>query len=174
MTIYSLDVLLLLFGPSLLFQVQFWLLVPDQHTGFSGGRSGGLVFPSLSEFSTVYCDPHSTHTILRTYYCTYYHTILSWPLRNDIKSLRNHKSAFHWEKKMDILVFTQAVERGVRRFIWIIEIQMEESGWMAQLSCEGFVLLRGPQKDYHQDSTWNNKMMLSEMKSNHSSNSPTA
>ena len=26
---------------------------------FSRGRSGGLVFPSLSEFSTVYCDPHS-------------------------------------------------------------------------------------------------------------------
>ena len=25
------------------------------HTGFSRGRSGGLVFPSLSEFSTVYC-----------------------------------------------------------------------------------------------------------------------
>ena len=25
---------------------------------FSGGRSGGLVFPSLSEFSTVCCDPH--------------------------------------------------------------------------------------------------------------------
>ena len=31
----------------------------DLHTGFSGGRSGGLVFPSLEEFSTVYCDPHS-------------------------------------------------------------------------------------------------------------------
>ena len=30
----------------------------DLHTGFSGGRSGGLVFLSLSEFSTVYCDPH--------------------------------------------------------------------------------------------------------------------
>ena len=29
------------------------------HTGFSRGRSGGLVFPSLSEFSTVDCDPHS-------------------------------------------------------------------------------------------------------------------
>ena len=27
--------------------------------GFSRGRSGGLIFPSLSEFSTVYCDPHS-------------------------------------------------------------------------------------------------------------------
>ena len=31
----------------------------DLHTDFSGGRSGGLVFPSLSEFSTVCCDPHS-------------------------------------------------------------------------------------------------------------------
>ena len=29
------------------------------NTDFSGGRSGGLVFPSLSEFSTVCCDPHS-------------------------------------------------------------------------------------------------------------------
>ena len=26
---------------------------------FSRGRSGGLVLPSLEEFSTVYCDPHS-------------------------------------------------------------------------------------------------------------------
>ena len=35
------------------------MLLPDLHIGFSRGRSGGLVFPSLSEFSTVYCDPHS-------------------------------------------------------------------------------------------------------------------
>ena len=34
-------------------------LLPDLYTDFSRGRSGGLVFPSLSEFSTVYCDPHS-------------------------------------------------------------------------------------------------------------------
>ena len=47
MTIYSLDVLLFLFGTSLLFHVQFELLLPDLHTGFSRGRSGGLVFPSL-------------------------------------------------------------------------------------------------------------------------------
>ena len=33
-------------------------LDPDLHTNFSRGRSGGLVFPSLSEFSTVDCDPH--------------------------------------------------------------------------------------------------------------------
>ena len=59
MTIYSLDVLLFLFGTSLLFHVQFYLLLPDLHTDFSRGRSGGLVFPSLSEFSTVDCDPHS-------------------------------------------------------------------------------------------------------------------
>ena len=34
-------------------------LLPDLHTNFSRGRSGGVVFPSLSEFSTVSCDPHS-------------------------------------------------------------------------------------------------------------------
>ena len=33
-------------------------MLPDLHIGFSRGRSGGLVFLSLSEFSTVYCDPH--------------------------------------------------------------------------------------------------------------------
>ena len=32
-------------------------MLPDLHTSFSRGRSDGLVFPSLSEFSTVYCDP---------------------------------------------------------------------------------------------------------------------
>ena len=55
---YSLDVLLFLFGISLLFHVQFQLLLPHLYTGFSRGRSGGLVFPSLEEFSTVDCDPH--------------------------------------------------------------------------------------------------------------------
>ena len=59
MTIYSLDVLLFLFGTSLLFHVQFYLLLLDLHTDFSGGRSGGLVLPSPSEFSTVYCDPQA-------------------------------------------------------------------------------------------------------------------
>ena len=33
-------------------------MLPDLDIGFSRGRSGGLVFPSLSEFSTVSCDPH--------------------------------------------------------------------------------------------------------------------
>ena len=59
MTIYSLDVLLFLFGTSLLFHVQFKLLLLDLHVGFSRGRLDGLVFPSPSEFSRVYCDPHS-------------------------------------------------------------------------------------------------------------------
>ena len=53
MTIYSLDILLFLFGTSLLFHVQFELLLPDLHTDFSRGRSGGLVFPSLSEISSL-------------------------------------------------------------------------------------------------------------------------
>ena len=34
-------------------------MLPDLHIGFSGDRSGGLVFLSLSEFSTVCGDPHS-------------------------------------------------------------------------------------------------------------------
>ena len=41
---------------SQLFHVWFQPLLLDLHIGFSRGRSGGLVFPSLSEFSTVYCD----------------------------------------------------------------------------------------------------------------------
>ena len=57
MTIYSLDVLLFLFGTSLLFHVQFSLLLPDLHTEFSRGRSGGLIYLPLEEFSTVCCDP---------------------------------------------------------------------------------------------------------------------
>jgi len=40
------------------------MLLPDLHIGFSRGISGGLVFPSLSEFSTVYCDPHSQRLTL--------------------------------------------------------------------------------------------------------------
>ena len=35
------------------------LLLLDPHADFSGGRSGGLIFPSLSEFSTIYYNPHS-------------------------------------------------------------------------------------------------------------------
>ena len=39
-------------------------MLPDLHTGFSRGRSGGLVFPSLKEFSTVYCEPHKDFGIV--------------------------------------------------------------------------------------------------------------
>ena len=33
-------------------------MLPDLCIDFSRCRSGGLLFPSLSEFSTVYCDAH--------------------------------------------------------------------------------------------------------------------
>ena len=33
-------------------------MLPDLHIGFSRGRSGDLVFPSLEEFSRVCCDLH--------------------------------------------------------------------------------------------------------------------
>ena len=54
MIVYSLAALLSRLGTSLLFHVQFELVLLDLHTDISGGRS----FSSLSEFSTVYCDPH--------------------------------------------------------------------------------------------------------------------
>ena len=41
-------------------------MLPDQHTDFSGGRSAGLVFPFLEEFSTVCCDPHKGFGIFNT------------------------------------------------------------------------------------------------------------
>ena len=43
LTIYSLDILLSQFGPSLLFHVQFLLLLLDLNTGFSGGRYGNII-----------------------------------------------------------------------------------------------------------------------------------
>ena len=58
-TKYILDIFLSQLGTSLLFHIQFWLLLLDLHTNFSRDRSGGLVVPSLEEFSTVCCDPHS-------------------------------------------------------------------------------------------------------------------
>ena len=39
------------------------LLFPNLYKCFSRGRSGGLVFPSLEEFSTVYCDPNSQNAL---------------------------------------------------------------------------------------------------------------
>ena len=52
-TIYIFDILLSQFGTSLFFHVWFYLLLLDVHTDFSGGRSGGLVFPPLEEFSSL-------------------------------------------------------------------------------------------------------------------------
>ena len=39
--------------------LQFRLLLPDLHTGFSGGRWGGLGFPSLSEFPSLLYSIHN-------------------------------------------------------------------------------------------------------------------
>ena len=36
----------------------------DLYTGFSRGRSGGLVFLSLEEFPTVCCDPHKGFSVV--------------------------------------------------------------------------------------------------------------
>ena len=64
MTIYSLDVLLSQFWTSLLFHVKFELLLPDLHTDVSRGRSGDLVFPSLSEFSSFLLQINKPFSVL--------------------------------------------------------------------------------------------------------------
>ena len=53
MTIYSLDVLLFLFGASLLFHVQFSLLLPYLHISFSRGRSGACLFQNFPQFVVI-------------------------------------------------------------------------------------------------------------------------
>ena len=58
---YSLYILLSQFWTSPLFHVQLLL---DLHTDFIGGRSGGLVFPSLEEFSTACYDPHKGFSLV--------------------------------------------------------------------------------------------------------------
>ena len=54
MTIYSLDILLFLFGTSVLFHVQFKLLPPDLHTDFSAGRSGDNLFKNFPQFVVIH------------------------------------------------------------------------------------------------------------------------
>ena len=41
------------------------MFLPDLHTDFSGGRSGGMVFLSLSEFSAVCRDSHKGFGIVK-------------------------------------------------------------------------------------------------------------
>ena len=53
MTVYSLGILLFLFGTSLLFHDHFQLLLPDLLTDFSRGRTDSLVFPSLTQFVVI-------------------------------------------------------------------------------------------------------------------------
>ena len=58
MTIHSIDVFLSQFGTSLLLHVRMELLPLAPHTDASGDRSGGLICPSLEEFSLVCCNPY--------------------------------------------------------------------------------------------------------------------
>ena len=58
MTIHSLVILLSQFGMSIV-PCPVVTVILDLHTSFSRGRLGGLVVPSLEEFSIVCCDLHS-------------------------------------------------------------------------------------------------------------------
>ena len=72
-------------------------MLPDLHTDFSRDRSGDLEFPSLSEFSTVCCDPHNKQdfgivnkaeiNVFLELSCFFYDPI-------DVGNLISHSSAF--------------------------------------------------------------------------------
>ena len=54
---YNLDILLSRFGTSLLFHIQFQMLLSDLHTGFSGGRLGvwySHLFQNFSQFVVIH------------------------------------------------------------------------------------------------------------------------
>ena len=88
MTIYSLDVLLFLFGTSLLSPVQFYLLLPDLHIDFSRVRSDGLAFASLSEFSTVCCgtNSHKVNINLWLLFLSQQDGEIKWPKKSQVET----------------------------------------------------------------------------------------
>ena len=83
------------------------MLLPDLHTDFSGGRSGGLVVPSLSEFSIVYCDPHSQGFRIVNKAEIYVFLELSWIFNDpvDVGNLIAGSSAFS-KTSLNIWKFT--------------------------------------------------------------------
>ena len=85
-------------------------MLPDLHTDFSRGRSGGLVCPSLSEFSTVCCDPHSQrlwHSQLSRNRC-FSGTLLLFDDPADVGNLISGSSAFS-KTSLNIWKFTAYV-----------------------------------------------------------------
>ena len=87
--------------------------------GFSRGRSGGLVFPSLSEFSTADCDPHSQrlwHSQLSRNRC-FSGTFLLFHDPADVGNLISGSSAFS-KTSLNIWKFTVHVmlKPGLKNF----------------------------------------------------------
>ena len=80
------------------------MLLPDLHTDFSRGRSGGLVFPSLSEFSTNKVSgggeiPAELFQIIKRWCCE--SAALSMPanLEKSAVATRLEKVSFHSSPK---------------------------------------------------------------------------
>ena len=94
-------------------------MLPDLHIDFSRGRSGGLVSPSLSKFSTVYCDPHrQSFGIINKAEMDVFQE-LSWFFDDpaDVDNLISGSSAFS-QSSLNICKFTVHVllKRGLENF----------------------------------------------------------
>ena len=114
MTKYSLDVLIFLFGTSLLFHIQFSLFLPDLHKGCSRDMSGHLIIPCLSEVSILFCDSqiksfgivNKTEKKMYFFYFTFFFLELFWFFNDllDVVNLISSYSAFS-KAKLDIWKF---------------------------------------------------------------------
>ena len=75
-------------------------------TGFSRGRSRGLVFLSFSEFSTVYCDPHKGFGIVnKTEIDVFLELSCFFDNSEDVGNLISDSSAFS-KSSLNIWKFT--------------------------------------------------------------------
>ena len=131
MTIYSLDTFLSWFGTSLLFHIQFYLLLLDLHTVFSGGRWGGLVSPSLLEFSTVCCDPHKGFGIVNKAEADVFLELsrFQW-------STSREQSKYHWGGKEDLALpfpssclWSITYSSGKPRRVDSLPLQSSQDSW---------------------------------------------
>ena len=88
---------------------------------FSRGRSGGLVFPSLSEFSTGYCDPHSLVHYLLSPLCLGYSVFRKSKKSQPILKINNKKitqeTSLRWKAALSIALLCTHIASLVTQMV---------------------------------------------------------
>ena len=76
----------------------------DLHTGFSRGRSGGLIFPSLPEFSAVYCDPHKGFGIVNKAEMFFWNSLAFSMSQQILKNFKHYFTSM-WDECNSVVVW---------------------------------------------------------------------